>query len=176
LVIVDLCSDIFIPAALEMSINGNNAHRFECKLVVEAANGPTTIEGEKICLAKGIRFLPDVLCNAGGVAVSYFEWLKNLEHVSPGRMSRKWEEKTKNNLLDVINEATGLSINKDELLQGATEKDIVHAGIEEVMTQATKEVIDISLSRKVDLRTAAYISGINKIHEFYVLSGIPGCE
>lgn len=78
MVIVGLFSDIFIPAALEMSINGNNAHRFECKVVVEAANGPTTIEGEKICQAKGIRFLPDVLCNAGGVAVSYFEWLKNL--------------------------------------------------------------------------------------------------
>lgn len=159
-----------------MSINRNNAHQFECKLVVEAANGPTTVEGEKICLAKGIKFLPDVLCNAGGVAVSYFEWLKNLEHVSPGRMSRKWEEKTKSNLLDVINEATGLSVDKSELLQGATEKDIVHAGIEEVMTQATREVAEISISRKVDLRTAAYISGITKIHEFYMLSGIPGCE
>lgn len=159
-----------------MSVNGNNAHRFECRIIVEAANGPTTIEGEKICLAKGIRFLPDVLCNAGGVAVSYFEWLKNLEHVSPGRMSRKWEEKTKNNLIDVITEATGISIDRTQLLKGATEKDIVLAGIEEVMTQATKEVIEISLSRKVDLRTAAYINGIQKIHEFYLLSGIPGCE
>ena len=79
-------------------------------------------------------------------------------------------------MLDVINEATGLNVDKEQLLKGATEKDIVHAGIEEVMTQATKEVIDISLSRKVDLRTAAYISGISKIHEFYALSGIPGCE
>ena len=79
-------------------------------------------------------------------------------------------------MLDVINEATGLHIDRSQILQGATEKDIVLAGIEEVMTQATKEVIDISLKRKVDLRTAAYISGINKIHEFYLLSGIPGCE
>lgn len=91
-------------------------------------------------------------------------------------MSRKWEEKTKNNLLDVINEATGLDIDKSQLLKGATEKDIVHAGIEEVMTQAANEVIEISLKRKVDLRTAAYINGITKIHEFYLLSGIPGCE
>lgn len=125
-----LLSDIFIPAALEMSINGNNAARFECKVVVEAANGPTTIEGEKICLAKGIRFLPDVLCNAGGVAVSYFEWLKNLEHVRPGRMQRKWEEKTKHNLIEVISSATGTKIDESLLLKGATEKDIVHAGIE----------------------------------------------
>lgn len=91
-------------------------------------------------------------------------------------MSRKWEEKTKNNLIDVITEATGISIDRTQLLKGATEKDIVLAGIEEVMTQATKEVIEISLSRKVDLRTAAYINGIQKIHEFYLLSGIPGCE
>jgi glutamate dehydrogenase/leucine dehydrogenase len=91
-------------------------------------------------------------------------------------MSRKWEEKTKSNLIDVISEATGLTIDRTQLLKGATEKDIVLAGIEEVMTQATKEVIEISLSRKVDLRTAAYINGINKIHEFYLLSGIPGCE
>jgi glutamate dehydrogenase/leucine dehydrogenase len=69
-----------------------------------------------------------------------------------------------------------LSIDKEELLKGATERDIVRAGIEEVMTQATKEVTEISLARKVDLRTAAYISGITKIHEFYMLSGIPGCE
>jgi glutamate dehydrogenase (NAD(P)+) len=159
-----------------MSINGNNAHLFECKVIVEAANGPTTIEGEKICQAKGIKFLPDVLCNAGGVAVSYFEWLKNLEHVVPGRMQRKWEEKTKHNLLDVISKATGLKIDQSEVLKGANEKDIVHAGIEEVMTQATNEVIKTSLERKVDLRTAAYINGINKLHEFYLMSGIPGCE
>jgi glutamate dehydrogenase (NAD(P)+) len=79
-------------------------------------------------------------------------------------------------LLDVINEATGLNVDKSLLLKGATEKDIVHSGVEEVMTYATKEVIDISLARKVDLRTAAYINGINKLHEFYLLSGIPGCE
>ena len=86
-----LFSDIFIPAALEMCIHKLNAHRFECKIVVEAANGPTTVEGERIAMAKGIRFLPDVLLNAGGVSVSYFEWLKNLEHVIPGRMQKKWE-------------------------------------------------------------------------------------
>lgn len=125
-----LFSDIFIPAALEMSINKANAHQFECRIVVEAANGPTTIEGEKICTAKGIRFLPDVLCNAGGVSVSYFEWLKNLEHVIPGRMQRKWEEKTKRNLLSVIGEATGIQFDESLLLKGAEEKDIVLGGIE----------------------------------------------
>lgn len=56
--------------------------------------------------AKGVSFLPDILCNAGGVTVSYFEWLKNLEHVRWGRLLRKWEEKSKKNLIDVVQKAT----------------------------------------------------------------------
>jgi glutamate dehydrogenase (NAD(P)+) len=99
---------------------------------VEAANGPTTLEGEQILLKKGVQFLPDILCNAGGVTVSYFEWLKNLDHVRPGRMQRKWEEKTKKNLIDVIQKATGLPeerFDRKALLSGATELDIVYAGL-----------------------------------------------
>lgn len=91
-------------------------------------------------------------------------------------MQRKWEEKTKHNLLQVLSNATGMKYDESLVLKGATEKDIVHAGIEQVMTQATNEVIATSLDRKVDLRTAAYINGINKLHEFYMMSGIPGCE
>jgi glutamate dehydrogenase (NAD(P)+) len=68
-----------------------NADKFNCKMIAEAANGPTTIGAEEILLAKGVTFLPDVLLNAGGVTVSYFEWLKNLDHIRPGRMTRRWE-------------------------------------------------------------------------------------
>jgi glutamate dehydrogenase/leucine dehydrogenase len=89
MVILFLFSDIFIPAAFEQSININNADKFQCKLIVEAANGPTTRKGEDILLKKGVSFLPDVLCNGGGVTVSYFEWLKNIEHVRWGRLLRK---------------------------------------------------------------------------------------
>lgn len=148
-------------------------------MIVEAANGPTTIEAEKILLAKGVKFLPDVLCNAGGVAVSYFEWLKNLDHVRPGRMQRKWEEKTRENLLEVILEATGLNpeqVDKKLLLEGAKERDIIYAGLEEVMSSATTEVINTAREKKLDLRMAAYVNGIRKIHEFYTLAGINGCE
>lgn len=102
--------DFFIPAALEKAINVNNANKFQTKLIVEAANGPTTLEGEEILINKGIYFLPDILCNAGGVTVSYFEWLKNLDHVRPGRMQRKWEEKTKDNLINVIQQATNVPL------------------------------------------------------------------
>lgn len=126
-------------------------------------------------LAKGHQFLPDVLCNAGGVTVSYFEWLKNLDHVRPGRMTRKWEEKTKHNLLTVISKATGVEENNFDtsmLLEGATERDIVYAGLEEVMSSATQEVIRTSLNRKVDLRTAAYINAITRLDEFYSITGI----
>ena len=86
---IAIFSDIFIPAAFEQAINKNNAHKFQCKLIIEAANGPTTRTAEEILLSKGVSFLPDVLCNGGGVTVSYFEWLKNIEHVRWGRLLRK---------------------------------------------------------------------------------------
>lgn len=126
-------------------------------------------------LGKGHQFIPDVLCNAGGVTVSYFEWLKNLDHVRPGRMQRKWEEKSKQNLISVISKATGIGEEKFDrslLLEGARERDIVYGGLEEVMSAATNEVINTSLLRKVDLRTAAYINALSRLDDFYTLAGI----
>lgn len=84
--------DYLIPAAVELSINKNNAHRIKCRAVFEGANGPTSFEGEEILLEKGIVVSPDLLTNGGGVTCSYFEWLKNLDHVSPGKMTKKFEE------------------------------------------------------------------------------------
>lgn len=81
--------DILIPAALERSINQKNMANLNCKVIAEGANGPTTMAAEQYLMNKGVLILPDVLLNAGGVTVSYFEWLKNLEHVRPGTMTRK---------------------------------------------------------------------------------------
>jgi glutamate dehydrogenase (NAD(P)+) len=90
-------------------------------------------------------------------------------------MTRKWEEKSKKNLIEVIARATGLGEDKFDralLLEGATELDIVYAGLEEIMSSATNEVISTALSKNIDLRTAAYVNAINKIHEFYSITGI----
>lgn len=150
---------------------------FNCKLIVEAANGPTTVAAEEILRSKGVQFIPDILCNSGGVTVSYFEWLKNIEHVRWGRLLRKWEEKSKSNMIDVVQKATSgdpklfLKARK-LLLQGATERDIVYAGLEEVISTATKEVIAISEKHDTDLRTAAYILGITRVNDYYLSSGI----
>jgi len=84
--------DYLIPAAVEMSINKSNAKDIKCKAVFEGANGPTTFEGEEILISRGIVVSPDLLTNGGGVTCSYFEWLKNLDHVSPGKMTKKYEE------------------------------------------------------------------------------------
>ena len=169
--------DIFIPAAFEKSINKNNADRFNCKLIVEAANGPTTERGEEILKEKGVKFLPDILVNSGGVTVSYFEWLKNLDHVRWGRLLRKWEEKSKKNLLDVVQKALEGDPKKfymaeKDLLEGATERDIVYGGLEEIISTATAEVIEMSNKHEVDLRTGAYILAITRLNDYYLGSGL----
>lgn len=155
-----------------------NADKFQTRLIVEAANGPTTLGAEEKLLAKGAKFLPDILCNAGGVTASYFEWLKNLDHVRPGRLNRKWEEKSKKNMLEVMQKILkgtaefDLDLMVHQLLEGATEFDIVKSGLEEIMCSATNEVVTTSLKNHVDLRTAAYLNAINRLHKFFELAGV----
>lgn len=133
---------MFIPAALEKTINRDNAHKFNCKIVAEGANGPTTIIGEEILQKKGIVFFPDVLCNAGGVTCSYFEWLRNLDHIRLGRLTRRWEEHAKYRLLEAIRIATGLRVDVSndkelsKLLVGPSERDLVYTALEEAMIDA----------------------------------------
>lgn len=94
--------DYLIPAAVEKSIHQGNADRLKCKAVFEGANGPTSFAGEEILNAKGVIVAPDLLVNGGGVTCSYFEWLKNIDHVSPGKMTKKFDEKSQIKLLNLM--------------------------------------------------------------------------
>ena len=99
---MELPCDILIPAAVERSVNNANADKLQCKIVIEGANGPTTYMGEEMLLKRGIICVPDMLINVGGVTVSYFEWLKNIDHVAPGRLTKKYEEKKNLELIEKL--------------------------------------------------------------------------
>ena len=169
--------DILIPAALENVINGENAPRVKAKIIGEAANGPCTPEADEIFAKKGILCVPDMYLNAGGVTVSYFEWLKNLSHVRYGRMEKRFTENLNSHILGQIEELSGKKVSvmeKEFIMHGPDEVDLVHSGLEETMIAATREIMDIWLSNPSipDMRTAAYVSAINKVANSYVELGI----
>lgn len=169
--------DILIPAALENVINADNANRIKAKIIGEAANGPCTPEADEIFIQKGILCVPDMYLNAGGVTVSYFEWLKNLSHVRYGRMEKRFTENMNTRILTQIEELSGKQVNDTErklIMHGADEHDLVHSGLEETMISATREIIDIWLTHPEipDMRTAAYVSAINKVATSYAELGI----
>ena len=169
--------DILIPAALENVIDGNNAPRIKAKIIGEAANGPLTPEADEIFAKKGILVIPDMYLNAGGVTVSYFEWLKNLSHVRYGRLEKRFTENANINILNQIEELTGkkvTSADKEIITHGPDEIDLVHSGLEETMINATREIMDIWNANPSipDMRTAAYVCAINKVGTSYAELGI----
>ena len=174
---LELECDILIPAALENVINGQNAPRVKAKIVGEAANGPCTPEADEIFTQKGILCVPDMYLNAGGVTVSYFEWLKNLSHVRYGRMEKKFTENLNSHILSQIEELSGKKVSAAErsfIMHGPEEVDLVHSGLEETMIAATREIMEIWKSNPEipDMRTAAYVSAINKVAISYSELGI----
>jgi glutamate dehydrogenase (NAD(P)+) len=169
--------DILVPAALENQITTENAHRIKAKIIAEAANGPITSMAEEVLLKNGTLIIPDVYLNAGGVTVSYFEWLKNLSHMRFGRMEKRFNQQINQNLVDLIERTTGKSVTDRERMmvaRGAEEIDLVRSGLEETMITAYQQIREIMLrKRKVeDLRTAAFVSAINKISSDYLSLGI----
>ena len=169
--------DILIPAALENVINGENAPRVKAKIVGEAANGPLTPEADDIFVKKGILVVPDMYLNAGGVTVSYFEWLKNLSHVRYGRMEKRFTENQNTQMLGQIENLTGKKVTNKQrelILHGPEEVDLVRSGLEETMIAATREVMDAwnSNPKIPDMRTAAYVVAINKVGTSYAELGI----
>jgi glutamate dehydrogenase (NAD(P)+) len=169
--------DILIPAALENVINGDNAERVKAKIIGEAANGPLTPEADEIFAKKGVLVVPDMYLNAGGVTVSYFEWLKNLSHVRYGRMEKRFTENLNTHILTQMEELTGKKVSDAErnfILHGPEEVDLVHSGLEESMIAATREIMAIWKENPSipDMRTAAYVCAINKVGTSYTELGI----
>ena len=174
---LELDCDILIPAALENVIDQKNAPRIKAKIIGEAANGPLTPEADDILIAKGVLVIPDMYLNAGGVTVSYFEWLKNLSHVRYGRLEKRFTENTNINILSQIEELTGKKVTDSEkqiIAHGPDEIDLVHSGLEETMINATREIIEIWKANPSipDMRTAAYVCAINKVATSYAELGI----
>lgn len=174
--LIEADCDILIPAALENQITVENAPRVKAKIVAEGANGPVTKEAEEILLKKGVLIIPDLYLNAGGVTVSYFEWLKNLSHVRFGRMEKRFQEMATLQLISSIEKITNKSLDARErnlLTHGADEKDLVYSGLEETMIYAYNEIREMKKKKKIaDLRTAAFVSSIEKLGTSYMTLGI----
>ncbi|MGV3529432.1 MAG: Glu/Leu/Phe/Val family dehydrogenase [Flavisolibacter sp.] len=169
--------DILIPAALENVINGENAPRVKAKIIGEGANGPLTPEADEVFVAKGTLVVPDMYLNAGGVTVSYFEWLKNLSHVRYGRMEKRFTENLNTHILGQLEELTGKEVTireRELILHGPDEVDLVYSGLEETMITATREIMETWLTNPQipDMRTAAYVVAINKVGTSYAQLGI----
>jgi glutamate dehydrogenase (NAD(P)+) len=145
---LELDCDVLIPAALENQLTSSNAPRVKAKIVLEGANGPTTIDADEILRARRVLVIPDIYANAGGVVVSYFEWLKNLSHVRFGRLGPR--------------------------LEGADELSIVNAGLEKTMVVGYQEIRETLRQQPEveDLRTAAFLNAINKVARSYLECGV----
>jgi glutamate dehydrogenase (NAD(P)+) len=174
---MELDCDVLIPAALENVINGENAPRVKAKIIGEAANGPLTPEADEVFAKKGVLVVPDMFLNAGGVTVSYFEWLKNLSHVRYGRLEKRFMENQNNVLLDQMERLTSKSVDggiRKNILHGPEEVDLVYSGLEETMITAVNEVMDCWKQNPSipDMRTAAYVVAISKVAVSYAELGI----
>ncbi|MCC5925746.1 MAG: Glu/Leu/Phe/Val dehydrogenase [Bacteroidetes bacterium] len=167
--------DILIPAALENQITVDNALRIKAKIIGEGANGPTSPDAHDIIKDRGALIIPDNYLNAGGVTVSYFEWLKNLSHVRFGRMDRRFEENAFRKIVEGFESLVGKKLSEAQyksIVHGADENDIVDSGLEDTMVTAYNEIKEIRDRHNIDLRTAAFVSAIEKIGRSYDQLGI----
>src|SRR6056297_2443483 len=174
--------DILIPAALEAVITRENAPRVQARLIIEAANGPVTAGADEILREKGVVIIPDMYANAGGVTVSYFEWVKNLSHIRFGRMQRRQEEARHQlvvgeleKLDEHLGDAWGMSPDfKQKYLRGAGELELVRSGLDDTMRNAYQQIREVWHEREdvTDLRTAAYLVAIDRVAASYRALGL----
>jgi glutamate dehydrogenase (NAD(P)+) len=174
---LELDCDVLIPAALENQITGENAPRIKAPIVLEGANGPTTPEAETILNARGVLVIPDVYANAGGVTVSYFEWLKNLAHIRFGRLERRNSQAARRRMMEAIESTTGARFPDAEraaIVGDLDELTLVNSGLEETMINAYHEIVETRRREpKIpDLRTAAFVNAIEKVARTYLELGV----
>ena len=166
--VLELECDILIPAALENQITEENAARISANVIAEAANGPVTFEADEILRKNNKFIIPDFYLNAGGVAVSYFEWIKNISHIRFGRLDRRLDENRGQTLIDVLETLTNSAVPqkfREQLMRGADELDLIRSGLDDTMRIAYQDIRDVWRSRTqvTDLRVAAYVDAISKI-------------
>lgn len=174
---LELECDILVPAALENQITLENAARIKAKVIAEAANGPITADADPILIEKGIIILPDFYINAGGVTVSYFEWLKNLSHHRFGRLENRFQHDAFNRIMHKVEEMTGKALSdrdRELLTRGGTEVDLVNSGLEDTMITAYGQIKETFRQHPEikDMRTAAFVCSLKKIAGDYISMGI----
>ena len=169
--------DILIPAAMEGVINLSNAQRIKANVIIEAANGPVTAGADEILTAAGTIIIPDMYANAGGVTVSYFEWVKNLSHIRFGRMQRRQQASSNHILVEEMERLIGKPVSEDfknKFFKGAGELELVRSGLEDTMCTAYQQMHDTWRSNEnIDsLRTAAYVLALTKVADSYRALGL----
>lgn len=175
--VLEKACDILIPAALESQITLENADRIQARLIIEAANGPITYGADEILNKKGIIIIPDSYANAGGVTVSYFEWIRNISHIRFGRMQKRHDELRGHQMAAMLEEVTGSKVSdslRGSITRGADELDLVRSGLDDTMRMSYQQIRNtLENSENVhDLRTASYVTSITKIAGSYIDVGV----
>ncbi len=168
--------DVLVPAALESQITKDNWDKVKAKVIGEAANGPLTAFASTKLFEKGVLIIPDIYLNAGGVTVSYFEWVKNIAHIRFGRIDKRLDMTNRLDIISLIGEVTGKKLDEEAVrkhTKDGDERDLVFSGLEETMINALDEIVEIHEKHefKLDLRISSFVNAINKISRAYTEGG-----
>ena len=174
--LLELNCDILIPAALENAITIDNVDKIKTKLIIEAANGPVSFEADQKLFEKGVMIIPDIYVNAGGVVVSYFEWVKDISHIRFGRVEKRFQEQKILDIIDLIDKKTNTKTDFDtikRIVHGADEEDLAFSGLEDSMRNAFIEIYNAKKLIKKSFRESAYYVSLKKLRNFYTAEGFP---